>query len=84
MEWAKRQIKESLQSNVDYLVIDEVGKLEMIDQGYEPMVSIAVDKFKKENSFDLILVVRESLVDDVIKKYGLADYVIEVSKPREF
>jgi nucleoside-triphosphatase THEP1 len=84
MEWAKRQIKESLQSNVDYLVIDEVGKLEMIDQGYEPMVSIAVDKFKKENSFDLILVVRESLVDDVIKKYGLADYVIEISKPREF
>jgi dihydroneopterin aldolase len=48
------------------------------------MVSIAVDKFKKENSFDLILVVRESLVDDVIKKYGLADYVIEISKPREF
>lgn len=72
-EWAKQQIKESLQSKVDYLVIDEVGKLEMIHQGYEPMVGIAVDKFKKENSFDLILVVRESLVDEVIAKYKLKE-----------
>jgi len=72
-EWAKQQIKESLHIEVDYIVIDEVGKLEMIDQGYEPMVSITVDKFKKENSFDLILVVRESLVEEVIKKYGLSE-----------
>lgn len=72
-EWAKQQIKESLHSEVDYIVIDEVGKLEMIDQGYEPMVGIAVDKFKKVNSFDLILVVRESLVDEVIKKYKLKE-----------
>lgn len=72
-EWAKQQIKESLQSKVDYLVIDEIGKLEMVDQGYEPMVSIVVDKFKKENSFDLILVVRESLVKDAIEKYKLKE-----------
>ncbi|KUG25014.1 hypothetical protein ASZ90_005152 [hydrocarbon metagenome] len=76
-EWAKEQIKESLQSKVDYLVIDEVGKLEMVDQGYEPMVSLVIDKFKKENSFDLVLVVRESLVEDVITKYGLSEYKIE-------
>ncbi len=76
-EWAKEQIKESLQSKVDYLVIDEIGKLEMVDQGYEPMVSLVIDKFKKENSFELILVVRESLVEDVISKYGLSKYKIE-------
>lgn len=76
-EWAKEQIKESLQSKVDYLVIDEIGKLEMVDQGYEPMVSLVIDKFKKENSFDLVLVVRESLVEDVITKYGLSEYKIE-------
>ncbi|MDZ7764952.1 MAG: nucleoside-triphosphatase [Melioribacteraceae bacterium] len=73
MEWARQQIQESLQSNIDYLVIDEVGKLEMVDQGYEPMVNFVVDKFKKENLFDLILVVRESLVDQVIEKYKLKD-----------
>lgn len=73
MEWAKQQIEESLQNNIDYLVIDEVGKLEMVDQGYEPVVSFVVDKFKKKNSFDLILVVRESLVDEVIEKYKLKD-----------
>jgi len=77
MEWAKQQIKESLHSKVDYIVIDEVGKLEMIDQGYEPMVTHAIEEFKKENSFDLILVVRESLVEDVISKYGLSEYNIE-------
>lgn len=76
-EWAKQQIKDSLQSNVDYLVIDEVGKLEMVDLGYEPMVSIAIDKFKKENSFVLILVVRESLVKEVINKNGLNECLIE-------
>ncbi len=77
MDWAKQQIKESLQSEVDYIVIDEVGKLEMVDQGYEPMVSIAVDKFKKDNLFDLVLVVRESLDDEVIAKYGLSECIIE-------
>ncbi|MCZ7603425.1 MAG: nucleoside-triphosphatase [Melioribacteraceae bacterium] len=73
MDWAKQQIKESLHTEADYIVIDEVGKLEMVDQGYEPTISIAVDKFKKENLFELVLVVRESLVDEVIEKYGLSE-----------
>lgn len=83
MEWAKQQIEESLQNNIDYLVIDEVGKLEMVDQGYEPMVSFVVDKFKKKNSFDLILVVRESLVDEVISKYDIKYYKTDYVIPKE-
>lgn len=76
-EWAKQQINESLNSNINYLVIDEIGKLELKDEGYEPVLSDIINEFITQNSFDLILVVRESLVDDVINKYGLEDFEIK-------
>lgn len=70
-EWARRQIQEASKSKIDYLVIDEIGKLELKNEGYEPILSGTINHFKEQNNFDLVLVVRKNLVDDVIEKYGL-------------
>lgn len=54
----------------DFFVLDEIGKLELADQGLEPAVSDFLS-----NVDDLcptvILVIRDFLVDDAIRKYGL-------------
>lgn len=78
-DWAKKQIQESSKSKIDYLVIDEIGKLELKDDGYEPVLSEAINYFKKYDSFNLVLVVRDSLVDAVIDKYQFNDYNIELA-----
>lgn len=58
------------------IVVDEVGKLEMKDQGFEPGLSHLIKKIKETNSdSQLILVVRDYLVDEVVEKYGLMGIV---------
>lgn len=71
--WAKEQITKSFENKIDYLVIDEIGKLELKDEGYEPELSKVINQFKVQNNFDLVLVVRDSLVDEVIRKYKLKE-----------
>jgi len=83
-DWAKEQILESLRNDNDYLVIDEIGKLEIKNDGYEPDLSEILNYFKTQNNFDLILVVRESLVDTVIEKYGLCKFEIEFREQYDF
>ena len=55
-----------------YIIIDEVGKLEMKEKGYYKAVVklIELEKQKKLQS-QLILVVRDSFVEDVIKFFDL-------------
>ena len=77
LDWAKVQIQESLKNKIDYLVIDEIGKLELRDEGYEPIVSEAINHFKAQSDFNLVVVVRDSLANEVFKKYGLNNFEIE-------
>lgn len=58
----------------DYIIIDEIGKLELIDKGFEPGLSKLITNFKEAKKKPLlILVVRDYLLDEVIQKYGLND-----------
>lgn len=82
-DWSRKQLQESLKSKIDFLVIDEIGKLELKDEGYEPILSTVVEQFKNQEDFDLVLVVRESLLQRVIQKYGFSDTEIEYKKPRD-
>ncbi len=60
-------------SNQNLFVIDEVGKLEIEnDAGFEPMISKVIDQFKNnEISGNLLLVIRDTLLEKAINKYGL-------------
>ena len=54
------------------IVIDEVGKLELENRGYEPGLSALIHAFQQYASDAiLLLVVRDTLVDRVVTKYVL-------------
>lgn len=55
-------------ADIRYLIIDEVGKLELIDEGFHSLVMTLIEK---ENDKDIILVVRSFLIEEVVNKYQL-------------
>ncbi len=56
------------------VVLDEIGKLELLNSGFDPLLKRLIDLDK-----DLILCVRDSFLEDVCKKYKFNDYnLIEV------
>jgi len=71
-EKAKEILKRDFEKNYDLLVIDEIGPLELNGDGLEPVISEIVnwlDTFEGK----LVLVVRDKLINDVIKKYKLEE-----------
>lgn len=71
---ARQAIAECLEHPFEWAVIDEVGKLELQGEGLEPAVGQAVAHFKRPGAAGgLLLVVREALLEEVIKHYGLEE-----------
>ena len=59
-------------STKNWLVIDEVGPLELQGQGFEPEISNTIDFFKKQNlAKNLLLVVRQNLLDEALRHYKI-------------
>jgi nucleoside-triphosphatase THEP1 len=62
---------------VDWIVVDEVGKLEMEGRGFEPAVTELVKEIKdgarKER---LLLVIRDNLLEAAVKQFQLEGAVI--------
>jgi nucleoside-triphosphatase THEP1 len=57
-------------------VIDEVGKMELENRGLEPALSECFNKFNRQGpSCALIVVVRDTLLNEVREKYHLYDAV---------
>lgn len=65
-------INTAAQSNNDYFIIDEVGPLELKQQGYYDALVTLFDNAKNNTSLTIILVVRDYLVDEVIEKFNLS------------
>lgn len=69
-EWAQNKLLEASQKNLDWLIIDEIGPLELNNRGLEPVVKEIL--FNSENSNTKILcVVRDSILEKFIEHYGL-------------
>jgi nucleoside-triphosphatase len=74
-ELARRTLLEDLAAGFDWVVIDEIGKLELRGEGLEPAVGQVIASFQRpEAKGNLLLVVRDELVDKVAQHYGIADY----------
>lgn len=67
---ARDLLQKDFKSNCEWLIIDEVGPLELNGSGLEPTVS---NILKNSNSFSgsIIIVIRELLIDDFINKFDL-------------
>jgi len=59
-----------------YLIIDEIGKLELKNDGLHDAAKILIPQYVMNEYFHLILVVRESLLNDVLKHYDIFKYRI--------
>lgn len=59
-----------------YLIIDELGKLELKNQGLHNAAETLIPKFMLNDTQHLILVVREYLVAEIIDHYHISEYHI--------
>jgi len=57
-----------------YLIIDELGKLELKQEGLHRSAEALISKFKNDNAQHLILVVRDYLLDSVLEHYAITEY----------
>ena len=69
-----RILVDSLKDNPRWFVIDEVGKLELNKSGFYDAVSTIVNAYhNKTISSNILLVVRESLLNEVIEFFTIID-----------
>lgn len=66
--WIKEHLNDE---KIRFIIIDEIGKLELEDKGFSGVVSYALENAGEKH---LILVVRKSLHEEIVQKFALSDY----------
>jgi nucleoside-triphosphatase THEP1 len=69
--WAQKELIESIKKNPDFLIIDEIGPLEINGSGMEPAVSQVLKLAEEMPDLTLIIVVRESMAGKIQGFYNL-------------
>lgn len=82
--WARHVLTTTLARQPRWLVIDEVGQLELQGEGFEPAVGAAVGACRQASSTTgLLLVVRDALLEQAVAHYGLAGHCRTICGPCE-
>lgn len=66
-------ILEASKTERQYLIIDEIGKLELKNEGLHVSTQALISQFKSKDNSHLILVVRDYLLDAVLEYYGITE-----------
>jgi nucleoside-triphosphatase len=76
-ELARTTLLQDMENQVDWIIVDEVGKLEMNGLGLEPAVGRVLEHYKQKNTAgNLLLVVRRELLNMFIERYGLKHFQV--------
>lgn len=67
---ARMNLLYALATETEWLVIDEVGILELRDSGYEPALAKIIKELQPNRK--LVVVVREALLEEIKNKYSLS------------
>ncbi len=67
--WARKILLDCIDKNPEWLVIDEIGLLELDDRGLEPAVTEILNN-RSCSIKNIVLVVRDNLIPRVIKYYS--------------
>lgn len=69
-DWAKKILSDCINQKLEWLIIDEVGPLELEGKGLEPVITKI---FIERESFHgkLLYVVRDKILDKFIERYNL-------------
>jgi molybdopterin-guanine dinucleotide biosynthesis protein A/nucleoside-triphosphatase THEP1 len=72
---ARQILTDAFHNKPDWIVVDEIGRLEMErNEGLEPAVSNLINQFRStETDTKLLLVIRDYLLQDAKKHYGITD-----------
>lgn len=68
--WAQEKLIKAINNEIDWLVIDEIGPLELEGKGLEPAISKILAEVKHSNQ-NVIIVVRKNLLDKITAHYKL-------------
>ena len=74
--WAQNVLVDEFKKEPSWLIIDEYGKLELKGLGLEPAIGTLIGSVSNCKKTNLIIVVREYLVGDFLKKYELNAKII--------
>ncbi|MCX6163395.1 MAG: hypothetical protein NTU73_00790 [Ignavibacteriae bacterium] len=69
-DWGQSELHKAFLQKPGWLIIDEIGPLELKGKALEPMVSKILDEQNSGNT-NIVLVVRKILVEKVIEHYKL-------------
>lgn len=72
---AKEEIRQAIAAQVPWIVVDEIGKLEMKNQGLEPVVSELVHAHQNGDfQGQILLVIREELLVPALEKWNIQEW----------
>ena len=70
-------LEQALYKNPSWVIIDEIGKLELLKKGFYPSLKKMITAYaEKKLTGNLLLVVRDSLVNEVIEFLGIKNYTL--------
>ena len=69
-------LKTLVQSRNSYVILDELGKLELKNKGLHEAAAALIPKFMTHKENHLIIVVRDTLLDAVLAHYKILNYQI--------
>ena len=76
-DWANKKILQSYNDEPEYLIIDEIGKLELKKEGLHDSFETIVKSISHSNT-SLILVIRNYLLNEVMRSYNISDENYEI------
>lgn len=68
--WSQKILLDCLDKNLEWLIIDEIGPLELDGNGLEPIIT-RIFKGSEKSSGKILCVVRESILEKFIEHYKL-------------
>lgn len=69
-KWAIENLSKSFKQNLDWLLIDEVGPIELTGKGLEPVITNIINE-KERFKGKILFVVRENLLRDFLLHYKI-------------
>ena len=70
-DWAQAELVNALENRPGWLIVDEVGKLELDGEGLEPAVYELIKKSQDYPEIKFLFVVRDSLLQSFFEYYNL-------------
>jgi nucleoside-triphosphatase THEP1 len=81
---ARNYLEDAVKLKPDVLIVDEAGPLELQGKGFEPSLSRILELLDKNELKHLLIVVRESLLNEFIRHYKIDPKTVNIITKEQF